>query len=252
MKNQNTYEKIYGYIDHCIDDALRSTDGAEVRPRFWFEVIGADMIFHINHKITSTDKKSDATVIKKVLWRLSNGVKKHFELNFFAPFYASMYDEFLSDMYSFAPLEDFSYSHALAMMKVLDDTYILCGKFYNRPEGEDAMIIVKEGSLEMFSKPKWDQFYLAYVKAYGDDPLTVWIAMRNGEDVSKPECIETKAKEDLKIHGCMYYSVCTKARKGCTIPTNGCYREKPIPVKDGLVLSRYRQFKQELLMSKKG
>ena len=75
MKTQNTYDRIKGYIDHCIDDAIRSTDGAELRPQFWFKVVGNDMIFHVQICEPSIDAKAEATVIKKILWRLNTNVK---------------------------------------------------------------------------------------------------------------------------------------------------------------------------------
>lgn len=249
MKTQNTYDRIKGYINHCIDDAIRSTDGAELRPQFWFRVVGNDMIFHVQICDPSVNAKAEATVIKKILWRLNTNIKKHFGFDFFAPAWADTYGDFLSDMYFLASPEEFSYNHALAKMEILGTTYILCGKFFNRPEDEDDTLIIKRGGLEMFCKPTWDQFYLAYVKAFGDDPLTVWNCMRLGEDpnmLNSEEYISKKAEGDLNTFGCKYYSVCNKACAKC-YASGKCFRDKPI-MKDGLVLSRYRDFKQELLM----
>ena len=61
--------------------------------------------------------------------------------------------------------------------------------------------------------------YLAYVKAFGDDPLTVWNCMRLGEDpnmLNSEEYISKKAEGDLNTFGCKYYSPAGKlSRYNC-------------------------------------
>lgn len=245
----NLYKDVTKYVEQCINDAMRSTDDAENRPRHWFIFIGDDMIFDLN--FSSEIGKAEKTVAKKILWRLNWNVKKHFNLEFFAPNFVKEYGEFLSDMYSFTLPDEFSYNYALAKVEVFDQILILCGKFDNRPEDEDATTIIKDGGLEVFSRPTWEEFYNAYIKAFGNDPRSVWAMMRKGEDPNQldtPEYISKKAESDLKTFGCKYFSVCKDACKSC-IASDRCLRKKPI-MKDGLVLSRYRDFKMESLMGK--
>ncbi len=254
MLDQQLNRQVTSYIHRCVEQAIDAVNWKGDTPKFWFTIIGKDLIFHMQEPELHMGKDP---VVSRVLYRLNHNLEKNFGLEFYAPLLTHYNINEMSYLYDLQDRRDgFDWERALDQVEIFGTVYILCGKWDlivdKAPDWSKRDELMKSEG-DIYGIISFPCVYEVYSKAYNDTPANVWAYIKEHgsmEGMGSNRLILDTATKDFEEHGCSYYSVCRFASPKCK-KVLGCIRpaEARRFVKDGIAISNWKLLRQDQLNS---
>lgn len=244
------------YIDKCIDDAKTATLEnytdevkemyADTRPEYGWVLIGKDLIFVA--EMFSTTPRINQGFFRRLIYRLTNNVQRNFGVEFNAPTLELFAYDGPFSRFRIHNDKDFPWDKAVGAIKMPSGKiYVVCHDIGNRPHGWDVDNYpgdaLRAAGLDTYVPYTYGVFYWAYIHAFGSDPTEMFLKIVDSDGHEEPpllyseEHISQIAADDLKNHGCCYFSACSMHCAECK---KECRREKKV-MRDGISTKRWKE-----------
>lgn len=246
--SETTMNRLNQYIDKCIEDAKSANNMNDEQVRYWFTVIGKDLLLHLegNYKIAN-----------RVEYRLSNNLPKHYGLTLNTTRSSGTLSGdqlFNASKFALFSADKFSVVEGLCEATILGRHYVICAKSGNRPASENSIegikLLMANGlDFHAHGRDRWVSFMKAYLTTYRMDPMEAYLLMQEGKDPDPKKAYGDLTKyteKDLAEFGCRYYSVCSaaceKCKQACTLP-------KPV-YREGIIANKWNEMRDDQIQKK--
>lgn len=171
MVNLKNVEK---YIRICITQACESEKYTGEEPKFWFTVIGRDLIFDM--EVLNKEENHDPIVVR-VLYRLNRNLYKNYRFHFFAPKLTHYNPSEYSYLYELIPSHlDFNWKRCITNVKIFGKEYILCSvndiipaEILTDEEHEQLISLI-----DIHNKYYFKEVNDAYKKVFNKSIIQIW------------------------------------------------------------------------------